>query len=113
MAGRAAYKEDKLKHEHVFLRNNFCECGCERVTKDQYQTRVKEWEEYYQKVKSTVSYKSWRDCKEFFSRNRMDAVKVLAQEARYRLEKQDFLPKPYACDPDLEKHKGKLFIIWS
>ena len=65
------------------------------------QTRIrKEWDGYYEKAKTTTSFKEYFEMKKYWKEGNMGKVKELADKARVRLEKGNFkLTKPVEVDP--------------
>ena len=111
MAGRTFTKTEQ-KHEH-FFQKGLCECGCEQITIAEFESRKSAWEEYYKKVRETLSFKSFISCKDAFTKRNMRIVKELAEQAKERLSVENFLPKPKFLDPEYAQYRGKLWIRYS
>lgn len=96
MASRSNSSEDK--HTHMFVVDQ-CQCGIYRLPRPVFESRVVAWEKYYADCRNTESAQTFQLQREAYRKGDMGAVKEFARQAKERLQKQDYLPKPTFFEP--------------
>lgn len=96
-------RQDEV-HEHFFGPTGRCSCGWRRIPTKTYLSQCNVWENFYEMCKNTESGRSYRACGVALKNHDVQTVKDLAQKARDRLERNEYLPKPDYADPMLIKH---------
>ena len=81
-----AKSEEKEAHQHSWFTGSdeshqLCSCGCVLVSGIEWKRRKQEWDDYYVKVRESVSYKRFVVQKDAYLQKDMATVKKLAEEA--------------------------------
>lgn len=103
---RIEEREDK-KHLHEWVLGmdySTYRCGngqCQKIAMSQpeYDRRSKEWDNYYELVKTTDSYSKFVEMKEAFFSHNLSRVKEIAADSKERLDKNEYLEAPNFKDP--------------
>lgn len=107
-------KSEKKEHIHTWRESirpfeKVCECGKILINSEEYERRVKEWDAYFELVKTTPSNQDFQKIKELIKTREWndvrDEIKEIGKRAKERLEKDEYLPKPEFPDPIGESWK--------
>lgn len=112
------YSEGKLK---------MIPCKCVGLTPAEFVKRKREWDEYFEKVKSTESYALFEVMRSAFHKYKNgtkgkdqeimkeaeDLIKSTHKRVREIREENVWMPKPYFSDPVVEKQYKRLIILES
>lgn len=103
----------KHDHTHIFLSDGGAckdsECKAISITRDEFKTRCKAWDEVYQKSKESPSAKNFEIAIKAYKTGNKAVLLECARRAKLRLEEGNYLPKPSFDDP--RSHAWKTYII--
>jgi hypothetical protein len=105
-------QEEKQEHKHRWIEGGqntwYCDqddCRLVRITQDEYDRRIEEWDNYYQFVQTTESYQDFVAMrKAFFERNKPE-IDLIIKRAKERLEANNYHAKPNFADPRDRKYE--------
>lgn len=91
-------------HQHYFVQGynqdeRYCKCGALKISLEEYQRRIDEWDNYFSLVKTTDSYQDYMKIKKLgWEKDNPEKVELM-KRIKQRLEKNDYLSKPGFPDP--------------
>jgi hypothetical protein len=104
MPARQSTAQIEEQHQHLFRTGyregeQYCQCGALKVSLEEYQRRISEWNNYFDLVRTTDSYQDFKKMKEImWTQDNPEKVELL-RRVKERLEKDDYLSRPSFPDP--------------
>lgn len=110
MSRRFSEAQVQEKHEHVWF-GNLCGCGAEKVTYQEYSSRVAEYNKYYELARKSESYALYEVMRSAIKKNDTVLVRECQTRAREILAENVWIRKPLFVDPGPARSRGMLVIV--